>query len=175
MTKTPFPADTPARRITLLGMLLALTVALSWVERLIPTDALVPGAKLGLANLVILCGLYLFPLPWAVGLTALKILLTGLLFGNYYSLAFSVAGGLASFVVMYLSKRLGCTVGFTSILGGVFHNVGQLLCAWALLGSKGILAYLPVLLAAGVGAGAAVGAVGLLILRRIQGALDKNS
>ena len=52
MNKTPFRADTPARRVALFGMLLALTVALSWLERLIPTDTIVLGAKLGLANLV---------------------------------------------------------------------------------------------------------------------------
>lgn len=175
MARTLYPADTPARRAALFGMLLALTVALAWVERMIPVDALVYGAKLGLANLTVLCGLYLFPMPWALCLTALKILLTGLLFGNYYSLAYSVAGGCLSFFVMVLCKRLGRTIGFTSVLGGVFHNVGQLLCAWAILGSMGILAYLPALLLAGIGAGAAVGAVGALILRRLTGALDKSS
>ncbi len=167
MRKTPLRADTPARRAALFGVLLALTVALAWVERLIPVDALVPGARLGLANLTVLCGLYLFPMPWALALTGLKILLTGLLFGNYYSLAFSVAGGCVSCRAMWLCKILGRTVGFTSVLGGVFHNLGQLLCAWVLLGNMGILAYFPVLLLAGMGAGAAVGAVGALILRRL--------
>lgn len=168
-------ADTPAQRVALFGVLLALTVALSWAERLIPMDAVLPGAKLGLANLVVLCGLYLFPMPWALCLTALKILLTGLLFGNYYSLAYSVAGGCLSFLAMVLCKRFGRSVGFTSVLGGVFHNVGQLLCAWAILGSMGVLAYFPVLLLAGMGAGGAVGAVGALILRRLWPAADKTS
>lgn len=175
MARTPYPADTPARRVALFGVLLALTVALSWAERLIPMDAVLPGAKLGLANLVVLCGLYLFPMPWALCLTALKILLTGLLFGNYYSLAFSVAGGVVSFLAMVVCKRLGRTVAFTSILGGVFHNLGQLLCAWALLGNVGVLAYFPALLLAGMGAGAAVGAVGALILQRLWPAADKTS
>ncbi len=175
MARTPLQADTPARRVALFGVLLALTVALAWAERLVPVDALVPGAKLGLANLVVLCGLYLFPMPWALALTALKILLTWLLFGNYYSLAFSAAGGVLSFLAMWLCKRTGRTVGFTSVLGGVFHNLGQLLCAWALLGSMGILAYFPVLLLAGMGAGAAVGAVGALILGRLWSAWGKSS
>lgn len=175
MARTPFQADSATRRAALFGMLLALTVGLAWVERLIPVDALVPGAKLGLANLVVLCGLYLFPLGWAAVLTGLKILLTGLLFGNYYSLIFSFAGGSLSFLVMWLCKRWGRTVGFTSILGGVFHNLGQLCAAWALLGSWGILAYFPALLLAGVGAGAAVGAAGALILRRLGRALDKRT
>ena len=83
MNTMPFQADTPARRVALFGMLLALTVALSWLERLLPTDTIVLGAKLGLANLVVLCGLYLFPLPWAAGLTLMKIAITGLRFGNY--------------------------------------------------------------------------------------------
>ncbi len=172
MSRTPFPADTPAKRVALFGMLLALTVALSWLERLLPTDAVVPGAKLGLANLVVLCGLYLFPLPWAVGLTALKVALTGLLFGNFYSLAYSAAGGALSFLAMYLCKRWGRSMGFVSVMGGVFHNVGQLAVAWAILGSMGVLAHLPAMLLAGVGAGAAVGAVGALILRRLWRSFD---
>lgn len=172
MNKTPFPADTPARRVALFGMLLALTVALSWLERLIPTDAIVLGAKLGLANLVVLCGLYLFPLPWAVALTALKIAITGLLFGNYYSLLYSAAGGALSFLAMYLCKRLGRTMAFTSVMGGVFHNIGQLCVARVILGSMGVLAHLPALLLAGIGAGAAVGAVGALILRRLWRSFD---
>lgn len=170
MARMPLRADTPARRTALFGLLLALTVALSWAERLVPLDAVMPGAKLGLANLVVLCGLYLFPMPQALALTALKVLLTGLLFGNYYSLAFSAAGGALSFLAMWLCKRLGRSVGFTSVVGGVFHNLGQLLCAWALLGNVGILAYFPLLLLAGMGAGAAVGAVGALILARIRAA-----
>lgn len=174
MARTPIQADTPARRAALFGLLLALTVALSWLERLFPVDAVVPGAKLGLANLVVLCGLYLFPIPWALGLTLLKILLTGLLFGNYYSLAFSAVGGAVSFLAMWLCKKLGRSVGFTSILGGVFHNLGQLLCAWLLLGNVGILAYFPVLLLAGMGAGGAVGAIGALILRRLWLGEDKT-
>ncbi len=175
MDRMPTRADKPARRVALFGVLLALTVALAWAERLIPMDAVLPGAKLGLANLVVLCGLYLFPMPWALALTGLKILLTGLLFGSYYSLAFSAAGGALSFLAMVLCKRLGRTVAFTSVLGGVFHNLGQLLCAWALLGSMGILAYFPALLLAGMGAGAAVGAVGALILRRLWPDADKTS
>lgn len=175
MDMTPFRADTPARRVALFGMLLALTVALSWLERLIPTDTVVLGAKLGLANLVVLCGLYLFPLPWAVGLTVMKIAITGLLFGNYYSFLYSLAGGALSFLAMYLCKRWGRTLGFTSVMGGVFHNVGQLCVARLILGSMGVLAHLPALMLAGVGAGAAIGAVGALILRRLTGALDKKS
>lgn len=174
MGQMPSWGDNSARRVALFGMLLAMTVALAWVERLVPVDAVVYGAKLGLANLVVLCGLYLFPLPWAAVLTVLKILLTGLLFGNYYSLAYSVAGGCLSFLVMVLCKRFGRTIGFTSVLGGVSHNVGQLLCAWVILGHMGVLAYFPVLLLAGVGAGAAVGAVGALILQRLRNVIDKS-
>ncbi len=174
MDKTPFPADTPARRVALLGMLLALTVALSWLERLLPTDVVVPGAKLGLANLVVLCGLYLFPLPWAAGLTGLKIAVTGLLFGNFYSLAYSAAGGALSFLAMVLCKRRGRSMGFVSVMGGIFHNIGQLCVARVILGSMGVLAHLPAMLLAGVGAGAAVGAVGALILGRLEGFFRKR-
>lgn len=167
MAQTRSPADGPSRRVALFGVLTALTLALSWLERLIPVDAVVYGAKLGLPNLVVLCGLYLFPLPWAAALAGLKILLTGLLFGNYYSLAYSLAGGILSFLAMWLCKKTGRSMGFVSVMGGIFHNLGQLLTAWFFWGTAGILAYFPALLLAGLGAGAAIGWVGGLILRRL--------
>ena len=108
-------------------------------------------------------------------MTLMKIAITGLLFGNYYSLLYSAAGGALSFLAMYLCKCFKRSMAFTSVMGGVFHNIGQLCVARVILGSMGVLAHLPAMLLAGVGAGAAIGAVGALILRRLWSSFDQIS
>ncbi len=50
----------------------------------------------------------------------MRILLTGFLFGNGMSIIYSLAGGILSFLVMALMKRLkGFSVAGVSIAGGV--------------------------------------------------------
>ena len=50
--------ETPGGKIAYCGMLTALAMIFSYVESLIPINFGVPGIKLGLANLVVLTGLY---------------------------------------------------------------------------------------------------------------------
>ena len=85
------------------------------------------------------------------------------------TLAYSISGFALSFLTMLLMRKAG---GFhrtvVSVSGGVMHNVGQLLAAVALLHSQVLFYYLPVLMVAGVIAGALIGLVAGLITERIQ-------
>ncbi len=168
------PGKNRARQVALYGLLLALTLILGWVDSLIPLSGLLPGAKLGLANLVVLCGLYMLPEYQAAVLAEVKILITGLLFGNAYSILYSACGGVLSFLVMLLCEKTGRSMVFASVLGGISHNLGQILAGWLILGTGGIFAYLPGLLLVGFGAGAAVGAVGGIVVQRVQAARAQN-
>ena len=80
------------------------------------------------------------------------------------------AGGILSMAVMAGAKRCGWfgTAGI-SILGGVFHNVGQLLSAALVTGTAGVFSYFPVLLAAGVVTGGVIGLLGGMVVERIKG------
>ena len=151
-------------------MLGAVALVLSWIDSMIPVSGTLPGAKLGLANLSVLMGLYLLG-PVAGGvLCLLKIFLATFLFGNAFSFFYALAGGILSYVIMLLLRK-HCSVVFTSIMGGVFHNVGQVLVAAVVLETAGLLAYLPVLLLCGMGAGCAVGAVGGILVQRLAKAV----
>ena len=162
------PSQAKTKRITLLALLAAASFVLSWLDSLIPVSGLLPGAKLGLANLSVLSGLYLLGPGSAAVLCLLKILLSTLLFGNAYSFFYSLAGGILSFLAMLITRKR-CSVIFVSVLGGMFHNLGQLAVAAVILETAGLLGYLPVLLLCGIGAGLAIGAAGgLLILRMAQ-------
>lgn len=52
-----------------------------------------------------------------------------------------------------------------SIVGAVFHNVGQIIAAILILGTKEIGFYLPVLAVSGTVAGIFVGMMGILVLK----------
>jgi len=136
-------------------MLLAFALILSYVEALIPFPFMVPGMKLGLANMATLLVLYLIGEKEAAIVSVSRIILVGFLFGNLYSIMYSLAGGILALLVMVLSKRTGflSCVG-VSILGGVFHNVGQLAVAALIVDTKGVFYYLPVLLIGGMVCGA---------------------
>ncbi len=157
-----------AHKLTLIGVSVAAAMVLSYVETLIPVPFAVPGIKLGLANIVALFLLY--KLDWkAAGLVSLiRVLLTGLLFGNAASLAYSAAGAVLSLIVMALLKKTGAfsAVG-VSVSGAVMHNVGQILMAVVLLGTDRILWWLPPLAVSGVITGLAIGAAGALLIKKI--------
>ena len=155
------------KRLTTLALLAAVAFVLSWLDSLIPVSGALPGAKLGLANLAVLMGLYLLgPGPGAV-LCLVKILLATIMFGNAFSFAYALAGGVLSYLVMVLLKRR-CSLVFVSLMGGMLHNLGQLIVAAAVLETAGLMGYLPVLLLCGIGAGLAVGAAGGVLLGRLE-------
>ena len=133
---------TVAKKVAYCGMLVALSMIFSYVEALIPISFGVPGIKLGLANLVVLSGLYRMKPAEILSVSVARILLIGFLFGNGMSIIYSLAGGLLSFLVMLLLKKTG---GFSaigvSIAGGVSHNIGQILVAAAVLKSSGVFYY----------------------------------
>ena len=127
-----------------------------------------PGVKLGLANLVVVFCLYRLGWKEAAGISLLRVLLVSMLFGHIASLLYSASGAVLSLLGMILLKRsekLSCVT--VSVVGGVLHNVGQILMAWLLMGPN-VVYYLPVLIVSGVAAGVAIGAVAAFLVRRID-------
>ncbi|MGN0169927.1 MAG: Gx transporter family protein [Lachnospiraceae bacterium] len=156
-------------RVAYTGMMVALAFVLSYVEALIPISLGIPGAKIGLANLVIMVALYTIGTGQAFVLSMVRILLVGFTFGSMASMMYSLAGGLLSFAVMAAAKKWDCfTMTGVSILGGVFHNIGQILMAVAVVENGKLLYYLPVLLVFGVLAGVAIGMAASMVTKRIQ-------
>ena len=155
------------KRVTLMAMCIALAMILSYVESQIPSPG-IPGVKLGLANIVVIYALYKLGWREAVGISLLRVLLVSLLFGHIASLLYSAAGAalsLAGMIPLKKTEKLSCVA--VSVLGGVLHNVGQILMAWILMGQN-VVYYLPVLILSGVGAGVAIGAVSALLVHRVD-------
>lgn len=151
-----------------LGVFLALALICSYVESLIPFYFGIPGVKLGLTNIVVVLMLYCVGTREALLISVLRIVLAGFLFGNMFSILYSLAGGLLSFFVMYLLKRSGkFGVLPISVSGGVFHNVGQLFVAAFVVDNYNILYYMPVLFAAGIVTGLLIGVAAQEMILRI--------
>ena len=160
---------TPAILVAQSGVLIALALVFSYVEHLIPIPTPVPGIKIGLANLVSLSGLFfLNPVQVFVILVA-RIVLAGLMFGNLSTIIYSLAGGVVSFAIMYVFKKLKLFSALgISMLGGVFHNLAQLSVACIILSSTSLLMYLPILIIAGTVSGLLIGTVTELTVKSVK-------
>lgn len=152
---------TNAKKLTLCAVLTALALALSYVERFLPLQLLVPlpGIKLGLANIVTLVALYLLGGRYAFAVLLPRCILGAVFGGGITGLLFSLTGGVLAMAVMRLCKNVPLfSVYGVSILGAAAHNVGQIAVAAALLGSAYVFAYLPYLLIVALFTGFAIGA-----------------
>ena len=156
-------------KVAVFGVFTSLALILGYVELLIPINFGIPGMKLGLANLLVVILLYKGCPRDALLLSVIRILLSGLIFGNMFSIFYSLGGGLLSLAVMVFLKKTGqFTVAGISIGGGVSHNVGQLLVAMFVVQTYQVGYYLPVLLIAGVITGAVIGILSAEVLKRTQ-------
>ncbi|MCL2718640.1 MAG: Gx transporter family protein [Lachnospiraceae bacterium] len=164
-----------AIRISLLGILLAFTVITGFVERMIPLDGMMPGMRLGLANLAIVISLYTFHARDTLLLIVLKCLTTALFSGSIIALVYSLTGSLASLLVMLLLIRMkNVSIIGVSVAGAAFHNLGQILVARLIFGTWGILLYLPLLLIVGTVSGLVIGFLAKMMRPRINAYLKAN-
>ena len=148
-------------KMVYMGLLVSMALVLSLIERMIPVPFIAPGAKLGLANLVIIISVYtLDNYKESFTILILRILLTTLLGGSVSMLIYSACGGILSFLVTIIVKELGgkhVSIIGVSASSAVFHNIGQLAAASIILDNIGIVLYLPLLSIAGIGTGIFVG------------------
>ncbi len=157
--------------IALSGLLFALAMALSFIEGTLVIPGLMPGMKLGLANIVVMYALFFMGAKQALILDLLKALFVFLVSG--WTAGFlSLCGGLLSLLVMwvlYYHVPVRPTWFILSVCGALSHNIGQLLGAGVILSSKMSLYYAPVMLVMGL----IMGAVTSVTLRAILPALGK--
>ena len=155
------------KRIAICGLLVATAFVLNFVEKLIPIDVAFYGVKLGLANIVVLFALYKLPFLDSFIICVLKIVIAGLSFGGLIYLVYSFCGGILSYLIMLLLKnRLNIVT--VSVLGSVFFNIGQILCACVMLSTIAIASYLPILMITGVITGLLIGIVSNTAIERIK-------
>lgn len=155
--------------LALYAMLTSVALVASYIESLIPIPYPVYGMKIGLANIVIVWVLYSLEWKAAAVISVARVLLVGFLFGNLYSILFSLAGAGLSLVVMILLKKTKkFSIIGVSIAGGVCHNIGQIIVAMIVLENIRISFVLPFLIISGVISGITIGILGGLLFKKIK-------
>ena len=160
-----------AKKLAFCAVMIALALALSYAERFIPLQLVIPmpGIKLGLANVVTLVALYRLKGRYALAILVPRCILGALFGGGITGLLFSLTGGLLALLVMTLAKKAPIfSVYGVSVLGAAAHNMGQIFAAMVLLRSVYVAAYLPWLLIAAVVTGILTGAAGHGILKALS-------
>lgn len=149
-----------ASQIALMGMLCALSIAVSFLESLIPQFIPIPGVKPGFSNIVTMFGAVTLGAPYALGITLFKAVFALITRGTT-AFFMSLCGGLLSLAVLLLLIKLNTNkIGYIGIgvLCAVFHNMGQLTVAVIILG-KAILSITPVLMISGIACGFVTGTI----------------
>lgn len=156
------------KKVALLGISIALAMILSYLESQVP--AIVPGVKIGLANLAIVFILYRLGWWEAIVVSAIRVLLMSFLFGNGFQVfMFSIVGAVLSMAGMILLKNvLKLSPMVVSIAGGILHNVGQTVVACFMLSTEKYILILPILLISGIISGAVIGLVAGWIVKRSE-------
>ena len=164
-----------AQKTAYMGLACAAALILGYIESLFPFFAGVPGMKLGLPNAAIVTVLYLYSWKEAALINLIRILASGFLFGNVFSIVYSAAGASLSLLCMALGKRAGrfSTAG-VSIIGGVTHNAGQVIVAAAVVENMRVGYYFLPLAIAGVVTGAIIGLIAGLLADRLRPLLTKK-
>ena len=107
-----------------LGMFSALAIILGYVESLLPVFSGIPGIKLGLANLAVLFMLNRYSYKEAAFVSIVRIFVIGFMFGNLFSILYSLAGAFLSLTTMtLLKKHTDFSLLGISVAGGVNHNI----------------------------------------------------
>ncbi|HIQ98883.1 MAG TPA: Gx transporter family protein [Candidatus Scybalocola faecavium] len=157
------------KKLTTLALFSTIALTIFLLESLIPPLVPIPGIKLGLANIVTL--ILLANGTWRDALVVLmaRILLGSIFAGQMMSFFYSLAGGLACLLVMailhhFLGKKL---LWFTSIIGALAHNTGQIIVAALVLGSGYVFFYYPYLIVSGIITGLFTGLAALYLQPRL--------
>ncbi len=148
------------KKLTRISMLLALSVILNIFESFIPIfNGIIPGFKIGLANIIILLVIYTYSFKEAISISILRVILVGLLRTGIFSVTFffSISGALLSVTCMYVAKKYTkLSIIGVSIIGAITHSIGQILVAISFFNIN-MLYYLPFLLILSIPSGIFIG------------------
>lgn len=156
------------KRLSILALFTAFAIVLSYIESLIPVVG-IPGVKLGLANFAVVLVMYLLGYKEAIVINIIRIVIVGAMFGNLFSILFSLAGALISFIAMAVLKMTKhFSIVSVAVIGGVFHNIGQFVVAAFVVETFNIAVYVPILIISGIITGLLIGVLSQIIYSRIK-------
>ena len=166
----PQRKDSATVRLTRLALLTAFALIIFVIELQIPNPVPIPGMKLGLANIITVYAMYHYRLGETFSVVIIRILLGSILAGGVSALIFSLSGGVLCLLAMALLRRIidEDHIWVSSIVGAVFHNLGQTAAAVAVMGTWAVISYLPFLMVSGCIAGAFTGLCAQLVIKKMK-------
>lgn len=157
-----------------ISLLVAFGLALSIVETAMPVIFMIPGAKLGLSNIVVLTTIVIYGLKDGLIVAVLKSLLLMIATGSVTGMFYSLPSGIVSCIIMYFShkyflerREVFSLIGI-SILGSIFHNITQVTVASILLSNLNIYVYLPILILVSLFTGYFVGLASKYVTEKLK-------
>ena len=156
------------QRLTRNALLTAVSLILITVEAQIPVPVPIPGVKLGLANIVNVWAVCAIGPRDALSILLCRIVLGAFFVGHLMVLFYSLAGGLLSWCVLLLLRRVTTRrqIWIRGVLAAIAHNLGQIAVAVWVTRSAAVLAYLPFLTLSGMVTGGFTGLCAQYLLSR---------
>lgn len=142
-------------------MMLAIAIVLNIIEAQLTFFIPVPGAKLGIANIVTIIILFIFGFPEAFVVAILRVLIASLLSGRFLgpTMYMALSGGILSVIVMAIFKKINFFgIPGTSLFGSIAHVTGQVIVGYFII-QEGLLVWLPLMLVLGVITGFVIGLI----------------
>ena len=163
------------RRLVLDALFTTIALTIFVIELNIPLSVGIPGVKLGLANIITVVAVFLLSPADAAAILLARILLAGIFTGQVMALWYSLAGGLLCFAAMLVMRKFVTEkqIWVSSVIGAVFHNLGQIIVAVAVTRTSAVFYYFPVLMVSGILAGLFTGAAAQAVYGRLKKALKK--
>jgi len=160
------------KRLTRAALLTALALILFTVEAQLPRPIPIPGARLGLANIITVYAMFRLGPRDTLGILLARVFLGAVFAGAMMTLLFSLSGGLLCYAAMLVLRRIltDRQIWVCGVLGAVCHGLGQMLAALAVYRTAGLLAYLPALLLSCMAAGLFTGLCAQFLVARLKNA-----
>ncbi len=159
-------------KLVLMALFISVALVLSYIERLIPLNFVLPGVKLGLANIVTCITLYTFKPNESFSIVIIRIILSSIFVGSSLGFFYSFVGGIFSFTGMLLvlktMNQYVSPIG-VSVVGAFLHNLGQVLVLAIITSSLSVaMTYFPILILTGVVTGIIVGVAAMMTIRYLK-------
>ncbi len=144
-----------AKQLTRDALLCAIALTIFMIEAQIPALVPIPGVKLGLANIVTVFAIFVYGSKDALAILLVRVVLGSIFSGQITTILYSLAGGLLCFCVVVLIRKILTErqIWVASVVGAIFHNIGQVLVAMLITSTWRLVVYLPILMVSGILAG----------------------
>ncbi|PAB61379.1 Gx transporter family protein [Anaeromicrobium sediminis] len=165
------------RKLLYLSLITAIGIGLQIVENFIPVNFVMPGAKLGLANISNLVTLVVFGFKNALIVSILRTIVgtlgSGAVTGFFYSFSGAISSTIAMWIMYKNFNKYFSLIG-VSIVGALFHNMAQVLVASIMINNWLIFTYLPFMMLTSLFTGCFIGLSSNYISKHLNKIIGKE-